>query len=220
MALTASQTKTLRRKARTNALEVEDLLKYACIGGAKDAETLRGLATELDWSRGPGGAGNEVPFGNWSDVACAYLEAGYPGVEAFAQDERLLPYCLGLLSELKSPDGVELLNRLAVRYPASEHRMEIASSLNLVCSFDGAPDLPVDVRNTARAWLHNLLDTTTSSHERAIVACALRGIGDEESIERLRQLPRFASPWEETQNLCIHAIEKRLSGMRALTSVV
>ena len=77
--LTASQTKTLRRKARSNALEVEDILKVACTGTRSDADTLRALAAELDWSRGDGGHGRPVPFGHWADIACAFLAHGYDG---------------------------------------------------------------------------------------------------------------------------------------------
>jgi hypothetical protein len=211
MALSPSQTMTLRRKARRNALEVEDVLKVACIGAPPDAETLRALAAELDWSRGVGGAGNDVPLGLWADVACTFLEKGYEGLDTLSQDEPMVPFCLGLLERLKTPACFELLNRLAERVEKHETRMKVASTINLVCSFDGAPLLSPVTEESVRRWLHGLLVAARSPHEQAVVVCALRGVGDTESIDRIRRLPPFAEPWKHIEKTSARAIKKRLA---------
>lgn len=197
----------LRRKARRNSVEVEDVLAVARSGSHADAAALRLLAHECQWSRGSGGSHRQVPLGIWAEVTCALLENGLAGVVAFASNKRYLSFALGLLSEQKTPDCVDVLNALAQRFADIESRTEIAAALNLVCSFRGAPKLSRAARAAARVWLHELLSGPRRA--RASAACALRGVGDAESIALLSGVAPLPPPWEGIEQQAIRVIKQR-----------
>ena len=210
MALTDSQVRALRRRVRAGALEVEHLLKVASAGDPADAPILRRLALDFEFPRGSGGAGHPVPLGTWTDVACVFLEQGYPGLERLCDTRRLLPFCLGLLEELHTAPCLEVLNRLAAGCSMRADRLRVASTVNLVCSFQPPPDIPAEARAAARAWLHDLLEEVVQPDARAIAVCALRGVGDSVSLKKIAELPPFPHPWEGLEKSATRAIKRRL----------
>jgi hypothetical protein len=197
----------IQRKARASAVEVEDILALAASGSREDAAPLRDLATQLEWSRGSGGHANQVPIGRWSDITCAFLEGGYAAVESFTCDSASLPFAVGLLSELKTPESIGVLNQLVDRFRDLEARTQIAGALNLIC-LRGAPLLDSQALTATRAWLHELLAGAATS--QAIAACAPRKVGNTESIELLSQLAPLPAPWAGIEKQAIRAIRKRL----------
>ena len=207
MPRTTTKLHALRRKARTNSAEVEDVLAVAASGTRADAAALRLLADEHQWSRGPGGHGQQVPLGTWVDVTCAFLESGFAAVDAFASDQDRLAFALGLLSKQRIAESVDVLNALADRFADTESRTKIAAALNLVCSFRGSPDLSPAASARARAWIHALLAGPPLA--QAIAACALRGVGDAESIALLSRMERLPPPWAGIEQQAIRAIKKR-----------
>lgn len=195
---------------------MEHLLEVASGGDSGDANFLRELAIEFDFPRGNGGAGEPVPLGHWTDAACAYLEDGYSGLESLGDDPGLLPFCLGVLEALHTSESVELLNRLATRHAASAERLAIAASVNLVCSFPPTPELATETTDATRAWLHDLLDKIERPEARATVVCALRGVGDSVSLQKLAQLPPFPKPWNDLEQTASRLIKRRIRIAKAM----
>ena len=200
----------LYRKTRKRPLDVDvaDVLAVAVSGTREDAARLRGLAEELQWSRGPGGAGQPIPLGKWSDLACAFLEGGYSAIDAYACDTDSLRFATGLLVKLKTPESVDVLNRLAARFNDSESLTHLAYTLNPICSLKDPPSLSAESQAEARAWLHSLLGGPPSS--RAWAAYALRGVGNAESVAMLSELKPLPPPHIGAEKEAIRAIRKRL----------
>jgi hypothetical protein len=62
-----------------------------------------------------------------------------------------------------------------------------------------------------RGFLHAVLEHELSESQRATAVCALRGVGDESSVERISALPVFDGPWSGLESTVTRAIRRRLS---------
>lgn len=217
MALTDARRRALRRKAAENALEVEHLLRVAAAGDAADAPFVRGLAAEFGWPTGGGtGTARVVPLGRWAATVCRFLEEGYAGLARLAgEGPAAAPFCVGLLEELKSAEGV--LGLLAVGGPVTADpgrdvplAARLADGFNLVLSFPGAPTLDAATEGRVRDFLHRLLVLTPTEAQRASAVCALRGVGDAGSLVVLAALPPFGGSWAGLERTAARQITKRL----------
>src|SRR4051812_46696010 len=111
MGLTDAQRRTLSRKAAENSLEAEHLVKVVELGDATDAPFIRALKDEHGWSdTGREGRKLVVPFGQWADTVCRFLEDGYPGLVQTAKDSaEAAEFCVSVLEELKTAASVSAI---------------------------------------------------------------------------------------------------------------
>jgi hypothetical protein len=78
----------LKRKARSDTVEVEHLISVAQRGDASLIPELQRLAAEYNWPRPKRlGHGQQVPLGQWTDAVCCYLQDGVAGLVQQALDE-------------------------------------------------------------------------------------------------------------------------------------
>jgi hypothetical protein len=222
MPLTENQKQSLRKRAAKRSLEVEHLLHVAVIGDASDAAFLKSLAAECDWPNSADVNGvHVVPLGTWNKAVCCYLEKGYPGLVQLAKKSDSRLFSLAILRELKTVESISALIEIAgkvIERPAANRELasRIASVFNFILSFDGAPAISRKVETHIRQFLHRLLAEPLNDAEKASVVCALRGVGDEESIELIRALPPFREAWSGTEKVACKQIKSRIRKRKSL----
>jgi hypothetical protein len=215
--LSTAQQRALARKAGNNTLEVEHLLRVLSTADATDAPFIRSLSTEYGWSvTGVVGRRRVVPFACWADAVCRYLEGGCAAVVRMSQESpSMIEFCLGVLEEVKTAESVSAMLEVGsaeVELPVSDvpRAVRIADGLNLLLSFKGAPAVSPTVELQVRDFLHRLLDTELTEAQRASVVCALRGVGDQESVDRIAALPPFKGSWAGVEQTSTKQILQRL----------
>jgi hypothetical protein len=217
VALTDAQRRHLRRKAADSSLEVESLLRLAARGDSSDAPFLRALKAEFRWSdTGRQGRGRVVPLGRRADVVCRFWEGGYAGVVRMARGSaEAADFCAALLEELKTPESVSAL--LAIGGPVVERpeadvglAVRLADGFNLLLSTPkGAVAVGAAVERRVRTFLHRLLALALAEEQRATAVCALRGVGDAESVALIAGLPPFGGCWAGLEKSAVRQIQKR-----------
>jgi hypothetical protein len=217
MGLTAAQRKALSRRAADGSLEVEHLLKAAALGGANDVPFLRALKSEHGWpDAGRQGRSRVVPFGRWSDTICRFWEDGYQGlVQLASQSVEAVEFCVSVLEELRTPDSVSALLAIGgpvIERPAADPGLAVglADGFNVVLSFKGGPSIAPAVERQVREFLHRLLAAELTEAQRASAVCALRGVGDAESVALVQSLPPFAGSWTGLERSAVTQIRQRL----------
>ncbi len=217
MALTDSQRGTLSRKATDGRLEVEDLLRVAVTGGAADVPFLRSLEARCGWSyTGKKGRGRVVPLGRWSEVVCRFLEGGCNGLVRLSRESTEAPeFCLSVLESVRTPESVAAVAEIAGQVldrPQSDVRLatRLAEGFNRLLSGKGGPAVGADVERRIREFLHRLLALDLTEAQRASAVCALRGVGDEESLAVIAAQPPLRGCWAGVETAAARAIRLRL----------
>src|SRR5947207_1975199 len=72
------------------------------------------------------------------------------------------------------------------------------------------PPVPATTQSQLRTFLHAVVRQKLSEKERGTVVCALRGVGNDESIELISNLPKFGGSWKGLELSAGKAIRKRL----------
>ena len=210
----------IERKARDNSLEVEDLLETVHAPDADFGKFLLDLASELDWSEDGFVDGRRVvPFRRWATVVAIYHEQGIPGLTGLVRrNEENVPasFVFSVLEQLKSSASVQaILDILGDTAHEPSNDLELAkmaaTAFNLILSFDGRPDLPEAVEAGVRNFLHTLLQLELPEPDRATAVFALRGVGDETSLELIKRFT-FDDAWYDTVPATRRSIMKRLRG--------
>jgi hypothetical protein len=209
--------RTLRKKAHTGALEVEDILKAAAEHQPGLSEELHRLSGDLGWpATGVLSDGSRVvPLAKWAEVAAAYSSGGVAALAEFASKPEDASFVLALLVELKSPEALSfLLEDYAKVIEAPSHALglafRIASALNLMLSFKHSTLVSKEQAAAIQDFLFRLLPFAESDRDRAIVILALRGVGDDRSIRLLSSLDELQPPWHDAKQTSLRVIRKRL----------
>lgn len=210
----------IRKKASRNELEVEHIIEAARSRDPSVCETLRTLKTELKWPDDNVVNGIlVVPYGKWIDTACCFIEKGFSGLVDMATENHrpssYANYCIAFLEAYQTEDSVAAmvdLLRFVENDPTSvpEFSKKLISALNLALSFKGAPRVTVDQESKIRTFLHKALTAPDESIDKAVTMLALRGVGDQHSIELIKASDPLPSPWQDTQSVAVRAIRKRL----------
>lgn len=87
---------------------------------------------------------------------------------------------------------------------------QLATAFNLILSFDGAPQIGLPTSKALRNFLHECLALELSPSDLCVVVCALRGVGNEDSIAKIKKLPVFTYPYEGLEREVIAKIRRRL----------
>lgn len=208
----------LKRKARRGTLEVEHLLQAAVARVPNLATELNQLTVEHEWKTAEEvESTREVPFATWAAVAGAYADGGLEGLHALRESSAT--FCIALLEEIGSKEAVEALLAWWPDLETSERAWRIASALNLILSFKGAPNIAEDQRCSVRQLSYRLYPVARTEVERATALLLLRGVGDEQSLTFVSQAQEFEGAWAETKRAVTTAIRRRLrSGTRAPTA--
>jgi hypothetical protein len=217
-----SAIKKLRRLAAKDAVEVEHLSALAMIGNVKTVPVIRELQEHHSWPHGNRqGDKHVVPLGRWADVVCVYLEGGTDALVTYARrkEAESFYFAVSILGDLKSSASVLALAELATGVESHlqtgiEDAIKLAEAINVILSFKGSPVMYEQTAAELRRFLHALLQRELSESQRATAVCALRGVGDESSIELIRAMPIFAAPWSGLESTAIKAIGKRLRRQR------
>lgn len=210
-----SKLNALRRKAAKNDLEVEHLTAFAVLGDARAAAVIRELQAKHAWPRSNRAANG--PLARWAEVVCAYLEGGCDALVNYARrpESDSLYFAVAVLQEVKSAACVLALAKLSEDTVKAlpkgvKDGLSLADAINLTLSFKNPPRVQSQTSKCLRSFLHALVRQKLGEPERARVVCALRGVGNEESIRLINQLPAFSGPWAGVESLACKAIRKRL----------
>lgn len=215
--MTKSQRQRLSRRAIDLSLEVEHLLFVAPHGAAADVPFLRELKEKHAWSMtGKQGRARVVPFGMWCEALCRFWERGYRGLAKFAgESSRTQYFAVSILEHIKTPESVQTLLEIGRTIGAHPTRdlpraVELASGFNFLLSFKGSPAIAPPVERRVRDFLHRLLAQKLNEAQRATVVCALRGVGDTESLHLIAALPKFTGCWAKLELTAARQIRQRL----------
>lgn len=208
----------LRRLAELDAVDVEHLSELAVIGDAKAVPVIRELQERYAWPQDNcQGEKHLVPLARWAEVVCAYLEGGADALVAYARraEADSFYFAVSVLSELKTAASVRAFVELAAGIESdlgthTEDAIKLAEAINLVLLFKGAPVVHEQTAAELRRFLHAVLRQELSEPQRATAVCALRGVGDESSIQLIDAMPGFVAPWSGLESTAIKSIRKRL----------
>jgi len=208
---------TLRAKALRHDLQVEDILRAAKESMPGLADELDRLTTECSWTDGsPTPHGRVIPFRRWASAASSYARSGYPGLLSLVSaDPANLPFVLALLTELYTPEAVAVALVVAAPVLSSPladlpRSIEVAANFNLLLSFP--PYIPTDAeqRTLIREFLHRTLAAPLCAAQRATVLCALRGVGNLDSLRLISAGAPLPDPWLGLEATVRRALKKRL----------
>jgi hypothetical protein len=219
MASVDSKLATLRRKAAKNDFEVEHLLEFAVVGNKKAVAVIQELRNKYDWPRSNHVDGcHVVPFGRWAEVVCIYLEGGCDALVEYARrdEQESFYFAVAILEELQSSGSVSAQATLADELARDlqnrrEDAFRLAEAINNTLSFKDAPVVAPETMARLRSFLHRYLALDLTDVQRASVVCALRGVGNLESIKLINELPTFEDCWSGLEKVACKAIRKRLS---------
>ena len=206
-------------KEKKNELEVEDILDLVKTG---DPTLIPGLQElKLRIAKTDTFSVLSIPFDRWIDVVCEFLEHGYAGpVEIAKKDKYLATFAISALEASKTREGfVSILNILnscnledSVGY---KNAGKCISGINLMISFDDDVKFSKEEADLARLLVHNYLNfimgKSFSEGELVVAYCALRKLGNHESIQIIKKMP----PLQKSHNsgidkMVLTAIRKRI----------
>ena len=224
--MTPSQKSTLRRNAKNHRLNPSHLFKIARNRELADVEILRKVATDNGWEIG-NDAPDEIPWGMWIDIACQYIEGGADRVVELAtgQDSAVnyFEFAVALLKDEQSEANVRALVEIAEALPGfSLEGADIRSgmmsgggllseALNLILSLKGAPEIPSELEERVRGFLHSEIERDPELEpDLSLAIYALRGVGNEASLHLMEKIPAMPDPWDDAVRDAKRAIKKRL----------
>ncbi len=195
---------------------VHDAPEYA----PKLAELFDELTESFDWPESNIVAGRHVvPFGRWTRVASVFIRGGYSALVELAVPSGApsddFPFCLSFLEKYKTPESVEAIVTIieilqAKRSRTAEARRKTTESINLLLSFKDSPAPSNGQESTVRSFLHDNLREATTTSDRAVIMCALRGVGNEQSLKLVGNAGPLDSPWEDVPATVKRTIRRRL----------
>jgi hypothetical protein len=213
----------LADKAARKRVEVEDLLQVALLDAPGLPATLRQLSGHFGWSEDDGGAGStrRVPLGKWVDIICTYLEDGLSGlVDVLTSPDRPQPdreMAIGVLEVLESIASVRALLNAASRIDPEKAcefdiALKIVAAFNILLSFspERAAELTTEEKKLIREFVCNVARHAPDEAATATAYCALRSVGDKDTISYIKSQPPLGQTWAGTVEAVIKAIRKNL----------
>jgi hypothetical protein len=86
----------------------------------------------------------------------------------------------------------------------------VARTIGSLTFFDKRPKRTPALTDCLRGFLHQVLEKRLPQHMRSTVVSALRGVGDQDSINRLESLPPMTGSMKGLEGRVIDDIRKRL----------
>ena len=215
----------LAKRAKRKEVDVEDILLFARLGDRTAAPILRAVSHDHQWphfGRIPGKTSRQIPFARWVDYVCAYLEEGFSAIIRRTFDSRELhelaedgldnSFGLGVVEAVGGAEAIsalaDVVDRLTMDAPG--HRALALGCGRAISEMNVGGHASPEVETKLREFLHSLLELDLSPAEEGSVYCALREVGDENSIAMLKLRPLLKEPWAGTEETVIRAIRRRL----------
>lgn len=209
--------KELELKVKSGTIEVEDILQLANSQSTEVSNYLKKLSAELGWlDLENAEKASKVPLGDWASVVTAYLDGGFEALSDMVKVDldyigksRLI---VALLEYLHNEQSVSALIDIfgdVLDLPENNimFARRIATTLNLLLSFDPKITLASEKKDRIRIFLHQLLNNRIDDDFRALVYCALRNTGNEESVSRIKKFKKLGGEWSGTEKLVIKSIK-------------
>lgn len=205
----------LKAKELRGELEVEDLL--CLVHTSIDTSELQQLKEEFGWIVQTGE--NEIPFAEWLDVVCTYLNEGYLGLLKLVEsdEQKWITFVLAVLEELKTIEALEVVLNFLNKYidvPNIILANLCFGSINLMISFDEVIKLSDSVKSILNGFIEKYLDLYDQlpvKEELLLVNvyCAWRRSGNEYSIKLIKGRKKIELPdYVGLENVIIKAIKK------------
>ena len=216
-----SMKEELLEKAQNHDLNVEDIIDISNSRDPDVAIILQEIKEQLNWPNEAIDHDNgsiTPPMGMWVDVACEYITSGYDGLLSIADNENKISFIVAFLQEYKTSESVNTLVQISDLYlsDSKSHKdtiIKIVSGLNLLLSFKGSPEIESSISFKARELVHKTLTLCEAQADYATAICALRGVGNDESIKLLSSIPKLEGSWAGTESIVKKAISKRLKNV-------
>lgn len=202
----------IRKLAETNSLEVEHIIEAAFSRDENIAKELESLSENLNWPE-DNRVGDDlvVPLAKWSRFACVFIGSGYEGLVDSYETEN--DFSLAFLSEYKTPESISAVLQIGKRLgkeASLKSKNDIASSINSILSFDDKPNVAATELAEARELLHSYFIPDLDQPMQATIYCALRGVGNQESIDLISSQKKLIGAWIGTETAVIKAIKKSM----------
>lgn len=201
----------IRQLAQSGELEVEHIIGAALVRDEAIAAELESLKRELSWPHTDAARSqSKIPLADWADTAIQFIREGYAGLRALPRSK--LSFTTALLAQDLREESAEALNDIAQNIGSSasaEEKGLLSTAFNLVLCFDHAPQIDENLRQQIKNHLHGYYQSDIPENTKATVCCALRGVGDGESIKIIQAGSKVGGPWAGVETTVIKAIKGR-----------
>ncbi len=211
----------LKRKVESNSLEVEDIIDLAVANNKDSIDFLKNSIKDYQWEDFlEAKRSNKVPLATWSSIVIAYLEGGYKSLKRYVISESgdyldTSRFVIGVLENIKSRETIkeiinlfgELLLSPNIDYELSK---KLIKAINLLMSFPPAVEVDDKDKRILRFFIHKFLSFYGDEDGcRYIALCALRGVGNSNSIEIIESYPKLTGSYKGVENVVIKAIKQK-----------
>jgi hypothetical protein len=217
--------KNVKKKSGWTSFEVEHLFSLLRVDDKNLINDIKEIGKKHEWKTVeeigyiPDNEPHPVPFGSWINVICLYIDGEVPALFDLGTRKKNWHFAVAILEEIKTADSfIALFSILKLCNPKSDRKkiVRILSAINLLVSFKDKPLLDKDIEKKAADYLLQLIDELRayreqSDHEVAYCLYALRGLGDESTIEIIQKIiPVKLWYHVGAEKKVINAIKKRL----------
>jgi hypothetical protein len=212
----------LRNKIVNNDFNVEDIVQFAVSGDISGIEFLNKSIEEFSWKAiGDNDLQDHPPFKTWALIVICYLESGFSGLKnyvfsdagAYLETSR---FVISVLDDIQTEESVRCLMNLfkdLIDNPTKNHELSIKliSAFNLLLSFSKAIKLESSEKTIIRNFIYKYLDSYNDVEgNRSSAFCALRAVGDLDSIVKIKTYPKLTGAYKGVESIVIKAIKSRL----------
>ena len=211
----------LKIKAENHLLEVEDLVDLAVTKNTDAIPFLKQAIEEYQWDDvAAAKTSNKVPLATWAAVVLAYLEDGHDGLKRYVSSETgeyldTSQFVLAVLNDIKSKDNIKGIIGLfahLIEKPETSYllSLKLADAVNLLLSFPPLMEIDNEDKEILRTFVYRFLSLYGEEESsRCAAFCALRGVGNLDSIKRIKSYPKLTGPYKGTESIVVKAIKSR-----------
>ena len=210
----------LRKKIETN-IEVEDLIELAVKKQYKAIPILDKAIIEKEWEDHITAATTKkVPLKTWALVVMSYLEKGCTGLKRYTDTTNgsyleTSRFVISVLQEIKCEETLKNLIFLfsdLIDDPSIDKNLsdKLISAINFLLSFKPYLNIDSEVQVVLRRFVLKYLSLYGDAvKDRATAFCALRGVGNLESIDIIKSYPKLTEPYKGLEGMVIKVIKSR-----------
>lgn len=213
---------SLRKKILNNDFNVEDIVQFAVDGDLNGIPFLNKAMDEFSWKEvGEADKLKLPPFKTWALIVISYLEDGFTGLKNYVYSDsgdylETARFVIAILDDIKTKDSVESLIKLFINLIdnpslSSELSNKLISAFNLLLSFSKEIELEASDELLIREFVYKYLELYGEiESNRSSAFCALRGVGDIESITKINSYAKLTGSFKGVEKVVIKAIKSRL----------
>lgn len=202
----------LRRLEENSKLEVENIIEAAFTRDECIATELESMSDDFNWCEENIVDGRRcVPFAKWARFACTFIRDGYTGLVSAYDGEN--DFSLAFLEAYKTPESVYSILEIAKKLGNSasvKSKEDIANAINLLLSFKGGSIIDESKIDELRDLLHSYFNQDLEESKKVSIYCALRGVGNQSSIDLIEMQEKLSDPWRGLESQVIKSIRNRV----------